>query len=188
MQHGRTTGLASETAWPPVICTSFPFPPLDGTALMQLQGIMAGHREIHFTYPLCFVFFFIFLQTSASLIIKHLVYDSTSSFIFFGIYEIKPRTICLATYTIKYDLRKHIRGGADKSFSPTYLPMSKDGIDSVVGKRGLFMCRIASLFLLQRLKRSMSGDARDFINIETRVVIKIFFFCKARRRRKFTPF
>ena len=38
-------------------------------------------------------------------------------------------------------------------------------------KEGLFMCRIASLFLLQRLKGSMSGDARDF-NIETRAVIK----------------
>jgi len=40
--------------------------------------------------------------------------------------------------------------------------MSQDGIDSVVGKRCLFMCRIARLFLLQRLKGSMSGDARDF--------------------------
>jgi len=28
---------------------------------------------------------------------------------------------------------------------------------------------------------------RDF-NIETRAVIKFFFPCKARRRRKFTPF
>jgi len=36
------------------------------------------------------------------------------------------------------------------------------------------MCRIASLFTLQRLKGSMSGDARDF-NIETRAVIKFFF-------------
>jgi len=34
------------------------------------------------------------------------------------------------------------------------------------------MCRIASLFLLQRLKGSMSGDARDFNNVETRAVIK----------------
>jgi len=66
--------------------------------------------------------------------------------------------------------------------------MSYDGIDSVVGKRGLFMCRIASLFLLQKLKGSMSGDARDFNNIETRAVIKFFSPCKARRRRKFTPF
>jgi len=32
------------------------------------------------------------------------------------------------------------------------------------------MCRIASLFLLQRLKESTSGDARDFNNIETRAV------------------
>jgi len=36
------------------------------------------------------------------------------------------------------------------------------------------MCRIASVFLLQRLKGSMSGDARDFNNIETRAVIKVF--------------
>ena len=37
------------------------------------------------------------------------------------------------------------------------------------------MCRIASLFLLQRLKGSMSRDARDFNNIETQAVIKFFF-------------
>ena len=36
------------------------------------------------------------------------------------------------------------------------------------------MCRIASLFLLQILKGSMSGDALDFNNIGTRHVIKIF--------------
>jgi len=36
------------------------------------------------------------------------------------------------------------------------------------------MCGIASLSLIQRLKGSMSGDARDFNNIETRAVI-IFF-------------
>ena len=30
-------------------------------------------------------------------------------------------------------------------------------------------------------------DARDFNNIETQSII-IFFFCKAMRRRKFTPF
>ena len=36
------------------------------------------------------------------------------------------------------------------------------------------MCRIASLFLLQRLKGSMSGDASDFNNIETAAVIKFF--------------
>ena len=37
------------------------------------------------------------------------------------------------------------------------------------------MCRVASLFLLQRLSGSMSGDARDFSNMETRAVIKFFF-------------
>jgi hypothetical protein len=49
--------------------------------------------------------------------------------------------------------------------------MSYDGIDSV-GKRGVFTCRIASLFVLQRLKGSMSGDVRDFINIKRRALIK----------------
>jgi len=48
------------------------------------------------------------------------------------------------------------------------------------------MCRIASIFLSQRLKGSMSADVRDFNNIETRAVIKFFFSCKARRQRKFT--
>ena len=37
------------------------------------------------------------------------------------------------------------------------------------------MCRIECLFLSQRLKGSMSGDAHDFNNIETRAVIKSFF-------------
>ena len=37
------------------------------------------------------------------------------------------------------------------------------------------MCRIASLFLLKRLKGNMLGDPRDFNNIETRAVIKFFF-------------
>jgi len=50
-----------------------------------------------------------------------------------------------------------------------------DGIDSVVGKRGLFMCRITSLFLLQRLKGSMSGDGRDFNYMEAQADIKFFF-------------
>jgi len=37
------------------------------------------------------------------------------------------------------------------------------------------MCRIASLFLLQRLKGSMSGDERDIKNMETRSAIGFFF-------------
>jgi len=37
------------------------------------------------------------------------------------------------------------------------------------------MCRIASFFLLQRLKGSMSGDARDFNSMKTRAVLKYFF-------------
>jgi len=37
------------------------------------------------------------------------------------------------------------------------------------------MCRTASLFLLQKQKGSMSGDARDFSKNETRAVINVFF-------------
>jgi len=66
--------------------------------------------------------------------------------------------------------------------------MSSDGIESAVGKRDLVMCRIASLFLSQSLKGSMSGDARDLNNIEARAVIKFFPPCKARSQRRFTPF
>jgi len=43
------------------------------------------------------------------------------------------------------------------------------------------MCRIASLFLLQRLKGSMSGNARDFNNIKTQAFIKFFSFPPARQ-------
>ena len=37
------------------------------------------------------------------------------------------------------------------------------------------MCQIASLFLLQRLKWSVSRDARNFNKMEMRAVIKFFF-------------
>jgi len=37
------------------------------------------------------------------------------------------------------------------------------------------MCRIASLFLLLRLKGSTSGNVRDCNNTEMRAVIKFFF-------------
>jgi len=37
------------------------------------------------------------------------------------------------------------------------------------------MCQIISIFLLQRLKGSMSGNARYFNNMETLAVIKFFF-------------
>jgi len=42
------------------------------------------------------------------------------------------------------------------------------------------MCRTASLFLLQRLKGSISSDAHDFNNFETRAVIKFFFFLQGK--------
>jgi len=37
------------------------------------------------------------------------------------------------------------------------------------------MCRIAGLFFLQRLKGSVSGDARDFNTIETQACHQVFF-------------
>ena len=54
-------------------------------------------------------------------------------------------------------------------------------MDNVVGKNCLFMCRITGLFLLQRLKRSMPSEARDYNNIETRAVIKFFLQYKVRK-------
>jgi len=42
------------------------------------------------------------------------------------------------------------------------------------------MCRIASLFLSQRLKGSISGDAHDFNNMQTQAVIKFFFFLQGK--------
>jgi len=59
--------------------------------------------------------------------------------------------------------------------------MSYDGIDSVIGKRRLLEFRIASLYLLQRLKGRVSRDARTFNNIETRNVIKFFLQDKVQK-------
>ena len=42
------------------------------------------------------------------------------------------------------------------------------------------MCRIASPFLLQRLKRSLSGDARDFTNIREASCHQGFFFLQGK--------
>jgi len=67
-----------------------------------------------------------------------------------------------------------LRGGADKSLAwPTSRCHKTESIMSL--ERSLFMCRIASLFLLQRLKGNMSGDARDSNNMETWTVIRFFF-------------
>jgi hypothetical protein len=43
------------------------------------------------------------------------------------------------------------------------------------------MYRIASIYLLHRIKGSMSGDVRDFNNNETPAVI-MFFYLKTRRQ------
>ena len=84
-------------------------------------------------------------------------------------------------------------GGADKFLTrPTFRCRRTESIVSL--ERGVSSCVELQVFscyvflcFLQRLKGSMSGDARDFNNIETRAVITFFFSCKARRRRKFTP-
>ena len=46
------------------------------------------------------------------------------------------------------------------------------------------MCRIASRFLLQRLKGSMSGDSRDFNNMGTRAAIKFFFSLQGKAQKE----
>jgi len=53
--------------------------------------------------------------------------------------------------------------------------MSYDGIDSVVGKRRLFMCRIAGLFLLQRLKENMPGNPRAISTTSRRKLSSLLF-------------
>ena len=48
-------------------------------------------------------------------------------------------------------------------------------------EKGVCSCaELQSLFLLHRLKGSMSGEAREFNNIETRAVIKCFFFLQGK--------
>jgi hypothetical protein len=70
-------------------------------------------------------------------------------------------------------------GGADKSLAqPTSRCCNTESTVSL--ERGLFMCQIASLFLFQGLKGSMSTLRCE---LSSR-----FFSCKARHRRKFTPF
>ena len=64
---------------------------------------------------------------------------------------------------------------------------------SVLGTCGWLFCvyRGADKSLARpgrKQARNHFMDARDFNNIETRAVINFFFFSKARRRRKFTPF
>ena len=82
-----------------------------------------------------------------------------------------------------------VGGGADKSLArPNSRCLMTESIVSL--ERGICSCaELKVFFILQRLKASISGDARDFNNIEPRAVIKFFFlFYKARGRRKFMPF
>ena len=47
------------------------------------------------------------------------------------------------------------------------------------------MCRIASLFLLQMLKGTMSSEARNFNNIGMRHDMKFFFFRQGKAAKEF---
>ena len=76
-----------------------------------------------------------------------------------------------------HNINLKVRGGADKSLArPTSLCRRKESIMSL--ERRAVHVPNCSLFLLQRIKGSMSGGARDFNNIETRAVIKFFFSVK----------
>ena len=70
----------------------------------------------------------------------------------------------------------NIRGCADKFLvRPTSRCRETESIVSL--ERGASCSdELQVFFLLQRLKGSMSGDARDFNNIETLYVIKFFLF------------
>jgi hypothetical protein len=71
------------------------------------------------------------------------------------------------------DLFNQLRGGADKSLT-RHTSRSRRTESIVSLERGVRLRAELQFFLLQKLKGSMSGDARDFNNIETRAVI--FFF------------
>jgi hypothetical protein len=62
--------------------------------------------------------------------------------------------------------------------------MTYDGIDSAVVKSILFMCRIASLSLLQGLKGSMSGDARDIKQHQDTSCHQVFFFLEGKAQKE----
>jgi hypothetical protein len=65
-----------------------------------------------------------------------------------------------------------LRGGADKSLARHTSRYRRTEL-IVSLQRGVCSCaELQVFFLLQRLKGSMSDDARDFNNFETRAVIK----------------
>jgi len=70
--------------------------------------------------------------------------------------------------------------GADKSLARHTSPCRR--VESIVSlERGVCSCAELQVFSCYRgWKGSMSGDARDFNNIETRAVIKIFFFLQGK--------
>jgi hypothetical protein len=100
-------------------------------------------------------------------------YYNTKSFLLWSTLEPIYWLTALFARGAKADISAHgtkrvkARGGADKSVAQLTSRCHK--IELIV------LLEIASLFLLQRLKLSMSGNVRDFNNIETHTVIKFFF-------------
>ena len=80
----------------------------------------------------------------------------------------------LTKHPYKQQTSYDLRGGADKSLAR--LTSQCRRTESIVSlERGVRSCaELQVFFLLQRLKGSVSSDARDFNNIETRAV-NIFF-------------
>ena len=77
-------------------------------------------------------------------------------------------------YRVLVNTVMNSREGADTSLARPTSPCRRTESMVSLERGGLFMCRIASLFSLQKLKVSMLGDARDFNNMETRAVINLF--------------
>jgi len=77
-----------------------------------------------------------------------------------------------------------LRGCADKSLTRHTSRCRRT--ESIVSlERGVCSCaELEVFFLLRRLKGSMSGCARDFNNMETRAVIKFFFFLQGKATKE----
>ena len=71
-----------------------------------------------------------------------------------------------------------LRGGADKSLArPTFRCCRTES--TVPLERAVCSCAELQVFFVTEAKRSMSNDARDFNNMETRAAIKFFLQGKA---------
>ena len=92
-----------------------------------------------------------------------------------------PYTGCMSLHTIAYSsTKREVWGGKNIQVAAGLFLNLRILLYRGAGKS---VARLG-----RKQARKHFRDARDFNNIETRAVIKFFFFCKARRRRKYTPF